>query len=145
MQTTLSPKYQAQKTPVEKLGVTGDGASPASQALIRAGYNVVDLGGDSTKALTAAKKRSIPFVAIVAPVGTEGSWWDGFFDYRMRVTRIKTGQVVWSASAEYGSAGVFIDQDGSTSAAMRDMVAEFSNHFPPQDRERGRQVDPDEE
>jgi len=99
---------------------------------MEAGYDVIDFGSDSASALSTASRRGVSYLAVVEPVGTEGSWWDGFFDFAMRVTETRSGKVVWSANAEYGSGGIFINQDGSTKKAMRDMVQRFSENFPPQ-------------
>ena len=132
LSSTISPTYQDLSTPVSSIGVTGAGANLALPAFVNKGYQVKDLGNDSNVALAKARNRRIPYVAIVDPVGTEGSWWDGFFDFSMRVTKVLTETVVWSGIAEYGQGGVFINQVSSTSEAMRDMVEDFSKKFPPQ-------------
>jgi len=129
--TTTAPQFQNKTVVVNKIGVTGAGASVAAQAFLEEGYSVVDLGNGAVSALKQAKEDSIPFMATIEPVGTDGSWWDGFFDFAMRVTEIITGSIVWSAQAEYGQGGLFINQTESTKAAMRDMVRDFKKHFPP--------------
>lgn len=60
-----------------------------------------------------------------------GQWWDGFFDFSMRVTETKGDQIVWSAIGEYGMGGVFISQTKSTDEAMSAMVADFARSFSP--------------
>lgn len=117
-------------TDVQALGIAGGGAAAATPAFQQAGYRTVDLGG-SQDAVSMAKSRGVPFLAWVDATGTEGSWWDGFFDYSMRVIDCSNSSVVWSATAEYGQAGIFINQTKSTQEAMRDMVADFSKSFPP--------------
>lgn len=131
LSTMTSPLYANKVTPVSSIGVTGQGASAASPAFIEHGYNVQDLGADSGTALDSAKSKSIPFVAIVDPIGTSTAWWNGFFNFSMRVTEMPSGSIVWSGTAQYGTGGVTINQVGSTSRAMRDMVVDFSKHFPP--------------
>jgi len=98
LSSTIVPAYQNTITPITSIGVTGAGANLAFPAFIEKGYQVKDLGNDSNIGTETAKKESIPFVAIVDPVGAEGSWWDGFFDFSMRVTEVFSGVVVWSAT-----------------------------------------------
>jgi len=131
LSSTIAPSYQNSTTPVSSIGVTGQGANLALPAFVKRGYLVKDLGNDSNDALIKAANRNIPYVAIVDPVGTEGSWWDGFFDFSMRVTEVLTESIVWSGIAEYGQGGVFINQVNSTNEAMEDMVENFSKKFPP--------------
>jgi hypothetical protein len=131
LNTMISPQFATKITPVSQIGISGGGASPGSAAFVQAGYSVKDLGNDSTSAIAVAKTQNIPFVAIIDQVGTDGSWWDGFFDFSMRVNETASGTIVWSATAEYGQAGMFINQTKSTKEAMRDMVKDFSKHFPP--------------
>jgi hypothetical protein len=126
----VAPDYVGKSTVVASLGVAGGGASAAIPAFQKAGYQVVDLGdGDDAVGRGAAKQ--IPFVASIDKVGTDGAWWDGFFDFAMRVTDTTSQRVVWSARAEYGQGGVFINQIKSTDEAMRAMVADFAKSFPP--------------
>ncbi len=131
LRSAINPDYKDTITPIFKLGVTGGGATPASQAFMELGYQVIDLGNDSSKALEASKAQFIPFLATAEPVGTEGSWWDGVFDFTMRVAETGEGVVVWSAIGEYKSSVLGINQDGSTRKAFRDMVKDFSQYFPP--------------
>ncbi len=126
-----APTYQAKTTPVSALGITGGGAAVAIPAFVRAGYKVVDTPSSSSDPLSVAKSKNLPFLANIDAVGTEGSWWDGFFDYSMRVTEVENGTIVWSSTAEYGQGGMFINQVKSSDSAMRDMVSRFSKSFPP--------------
>ncbi len=126
----VAPDFVGKHTAVARLGITGGGTSAAIPAFQKAGYQVVDLGSGDDPVERAASKQ-IPFVASVEKVGTDGAWWDGFFDFSMRVTETQSQKVVWSASAEYGQGGVFINQTKSTEEAMRAMVADFAKHFPP--------------
>jgi PBP1b-binding outer membrane lipoprotein LpoB len=121
MNAVVAPRYQSKVTPVSSIGVTGQGASVAFPAFAQRGYNVIESSGDSRKA---------PFLATVDAVGTDGAWWDGVFDFSMRVAEVATGHVVWSATAEYGN-GVTINQVRSGKDAMRDMVESFAKNFPP--------------
>lgn len=91
---------------------------------------MLDLGTDSGAALEAAKARSIPFVAIIDPTETGTAWWNGFYNFSMRVTEVTSGAIIWSGTAQYGTGGLTINQVKSTSSAMRDMVADFGKHFP---------------
>jgi hypothetical protein len=126
----VAPDFVGKHTAVARLGITGGGTSAAIPAFQKAGYQVVDLGSGADPVERAASKQ-IPFVALVEKVGTDGAWWDGFFDFSMRVTETQSEKIVWSASAEYGQGGVFINQTKSTEEAMRAMVADFAKHFPP--------------
>jgi hypothetical protein len=130
LKADLSPAYQGKGVQVSQLGITGGGTSAAIPAFQKAGYKVIDLGAGESPVERAAAK-GIPFVAAIDPVGTDGAWWDGFFDFAMRVTETKDHQVVWSATAEYGQGGLFINQTKSTDEAMRAMVADFAKTFPP--------------
>lgn len=130
LKADLAPEYQGKGQQVSQLGITGGGTSAAIPAFQKAGYKVVDLGAGENPVERAAGK-GISFVASVDPVGTDGAWWDGFFDFAMRVTETKNHQVVWSATAEYGQGGMFINQTKSTEEAMRAMVADFAKSFPP--------------
>ena len=129
--TTIAPLYSDKVTPVASIGLTGEGVSAASPAFIGLGYNVRDLGIDSPGALEHAKSRSIPFVAIVDPIGTKSAWWNGRFNFSMRVKEVPSGTTVWSGTARYGSGGILINEAESTTRAMNDMVADFAKHFPP--------------
>lgn len=126
----VAPQHQQTKTPVSSIGIVGDGSSAASAAFQQAGYRLIDLGL-STDPMVRARSENIPFVATVSPVGTEGSWWDGMFDFAMRVSESQGGTIVYSATAEYGQGGVTINQTKSGQSAMRDMVADFAVSFPP--------------
>jgi hypothetical protein len=129
--TTTSPLYSKTVTQVPSIGLTGEGASAASPAFIGQGYNVHDLGIETVSALHRAKLRSIPFVAIVDPIGTSTAWWNGCYHFSMRVMEISSGRIVWSGTARYGSGGITVNEDKSTTRAMDDMVADFGKHFPP--------------
>lgn len=131
MNSMVAPAYQTRVTQVSSLGVTGGGASVAAPAFLQRGYKVIEVSGGMSGAVEEARKKAIPFLATVDAVGAEGSWWDGFFDYSMRVTETKTGAIVWSATAEYGQGGFFINQVKSSKSAMKDMVEKFSRNFPP--------------
>ena len=132
MNSMVAPVYQTKVTPVSSIGVTGGGASVGVPAFLHRGYKVVEVSNGMSGAVEEARKKSIPFLATIDSVGTEGSWWDGFFDYAMRVTDTTTGAIVWSATAEYGQGGILINQVKSSKSAMRDMVEKFSRNFPPQ-------------
>ncbi len=132
LNSMVAPSYQTKVTPVSSLGVTGGGASVGVPAFLHRGYKVVEVSNGMSGAVDEARKKSIPFLATIDSVGTEGSWWDGFFDYAMRVTDTTTGAIVWSATAEYGQGGILINQVKSSKSAMRDMVEKFSRNFPPQ-------------
>lgn len=129
--STVHPDYLGQRINVESMGICGPGVTPASHAFIAEGYKIIDYGADSSFAVEKAKAKDIDFLAIVDPVGTEQATWNGFFSYGMRVTNLKTGYVVWSANAVYGSGGATIQQAKSTQAAMQDMVKDFAKTFPP--------------
>ncbi len=128
---TTSPLYSNKVTPVPSIGLTGEGASAASPAFIELGYNVRDMGVDSIGALDHAKARSIPFVAIVDPIGTSSAWWSGRYNFSMKVKEIPSGTTVWFGTARYGSGGILISEANSATRAMDDMVADFAKHFPP--------------
>ena len=130
MATNVPSEYRDSVTEVESIGLAGEGVSAAFSAFIEHGYDVKELGSQADY-LSAAKQKKIPFIALVDKVGTDGSWWDGFFDYSMRVIETETESIVWSASAEYGQGGVFINQVESTENAMSEMVENFSKTFPP--------------
>jgi hypothetical protein len=132
LSSTTAPAYSRKVTPVSSIGVAGPGASIAFPALIERGYKVQDVGAGSESALELAKTRNIPFVAFVDKAGTDGAWWDGMFDFAMRVTDAKTGDIVWSANAEYGGHGLTINQVKSTKKALKDMIDKFAEFFPPQ-------------
>ncbi|MGD0812604.1 MAG: hypothetical protein ABSA83_03290 [Verrucomicrobiota bacterium] len=129
--TTIAPLYSDKVTPVASLGLTGEGASAAAPAFVGLGYNVRDLGIDSLIALQHASARAIPFVAIVDPIGTKSAWWNGRYSFSMRIKVIPSGTTVWSGTARYGSGGILINEDESTTRAMDDLVADFAKHFPP--------------
>jgi hypothetical protein len=128
---TTSPAYSDKVIPVASIGLTGEGASEASTAFTGLGYNVRDLGIDSLGALKDAQAQSIPFVAIVDPVGTKTAWLNGRYNFSMKVKKIPSGATVWSGTARYGSGGILINEDESTTRAMDDLVADFAKHFPP--------------
>lgn len=130
MAANVPSEYRDSVTEVESIGLAGQGVSIAFSAFIERGYAVKELGHEDDY-LSAAKRKKIPFIALVDKVGTDGSWWDGFFDYSMRVIETKTESIVWSASAEYGQGGVFINQVESSEEAMSEMVENFSQTFPP--------------
>ena len=125
-----APAYRGKTTPVARLGITGHGSTAAIPAFQEAGYRVVDLGSGD-RPLDAASEQGIPFVASVDAVGTDGAWWDGFFDFAMRVTEVAGRSIVWSATSDYGGGGITINQNSSTREAMHDMVADFARAFPP--------------
>jgi S1-C subfamily serine protease len=130
LKADVSPEFAGKRVLVERLGITGEGTAAAIPAFQKAGYSVVDLG--STSAIPSDQKPlATPFVAIVDKVGTDGAWWDGFFDFSMRVTETASNKIVWSATAEYGQAGLFINQTKSTDEAMTAMVTHFAKTFPP--------------
>ena len=133
LKTHTAPDYRSKITPVAKLGMCGAGASAAVPAFQEVGYLVVDLGQSTDNPIQYARNDGIPFVAIIEPTGTDGAWWDGMFDFSMRITETEDGTVVWSATGEY-SAGPIIDQTGSTSRAMKDMAEDFKENFPPAPR-----------
>lgn len=132
LSSTTSPEFSRKVTPVSSIGVAGPGASIGFPALIERGYKVIDVSGGATGPLEQAKAKGIPFVAFVDKAGTDGAWWDGMFDFAMRVTDATTGAIVWSANAEYGGHGLTINQVKSTKNAMKDMVDKFAQNFPPQ-------------
>ena len=127
----VAPSYQGKITPVTSLGLTGGGAAIAFPAFVQKGYKVVDISSTNTDPIEEAKRKSIPFLATVDKVGTDGSSWDGFFDYSLRVTETENASIVWSATAEYGQGGLTINQVKSSNKAMHDMVEKFSENFPP--------------
>ena len=131
MNTMVAPAYQGKTTPVPSLGLTGGGASVAFPAFVQKGYKIVDISSTNNDPIEEAKKKSIPFLATVDKVGTDGSSWDGFFDYSLRVTETENGSIVWSATAEYGQGGLLINQVKSSNKAMHDIVEKFSENFPP--------------
>ena len=141
MKADVCPDFATKLSPVSKLGITGAGTSAAIPAFQAAGYQVIDLGTESDPIGRAAAKQ-IPFVASVDPVGTDGAWWDGFFDFAMRVTDTGDNRIVWSATAEYGQGGMFINQTKSTDEATRAMVADFAKHFPPHPRPTNTATEP---
>ena len=130
MQTTIAPKYQHKSIEVSSIGLAGAGSSSAFSAFIKHGYKVKELGSGENGVIEKAQEKGIPFVAIINPVGTEGSSWDGVFDYSMRVIHTNSEDVVWSAIAEYGD-GILIDQVGSTKKAFDEMIGNFKKSFPP--------------
>ncbi len=134
LKTHVGPDYQGKTTFVDKLGMCGAGASAATPAFQQAGYLVIDLGQTTENPIRTARAQRIPFVAIVEATGTDGAWWDGKFDFSMRISESTNGSIVWSATGEY-SAGPVIDQTGSTSRAMRDMAEDFKKSFPPSPRQ----------
>lgn len=131
LNSSFAPENSSKITPVTRIGVSGPGATMASSAFLEAGYDVTDMGSDSDTALGSAKAQGVPFVAVTDSTDSEGSWWDGFFSFGMRVTETSGGRIVWSANADYGSGGLTINQSSSTQKAMRDMVKDFARQFPP--------------
>jgi len=130
LKADAAPDYKGKLTPIQQIGITGGGTNAAITAFQAAGYQVIDFGS-VTNAREQAKSEGIQFIASIDSVGTDGSWWDGFFDFSMRVTETQSQQIVWSATGEFGQAGLFIDQTKSTEEAMRAMVANFAKVFPP--------------
>ena len=90
----------------------------------------MDMSNFQGDLLEEAKKKSVTHLVTVGAVGTDGAWWDGRFDYSMRATDTQSGNIVWSATAEY-SQGAIINQVKSTNQAMYDMVEDFAKSFPP--------------
>lgn len=129
--STVHPDYLGKKISVESMGICGPGATMAAHAFIAEGYRLTDYGADSSFAVEKAKTTNADFLAIVDPVGTDQAVWSGLFSFGMRVTNLKTGYVVWSANAVYGTGGATIQQAKSTQAAMQDMVRDFAKTFPP--------------
>ena len=105
----------------------------AAPAFDEFGYNVVDIGTGQDDPVERAKNLGVPYVAVVAPVDSEGSWWDGFFAFSMRVTETIKRKIIWSAQGNFGRGGIFIpiNQAYSTKNAMYEMVKDFSKTFPP--------------
>jgi hypothetical protein len=73
LSSTVSPHYKDKITPVSAIGVAGSGASAAFPAFVERGYLVKDVGQTSSEAVDRAKGESIPYVALVNPVGTDGA------------------------------------------------------------------------
>ena len=92
--------------------------------------NVKIINSGNKDAIVVAREKSIPYIAKIDKVGTDGAWWDGVFDFSMRVVDVTNETIVWSANAEYGS-GATIRQVEQTNKAMSDMVKDFSKTFPP--------------
>lgn len=130
LKADVAPEFAGKIVQIESIGITGEGTAAAIPAFQRAGYSVVDLGL-AAQTTVKIEPPSIRYVASVDRVGTDGSWWDGFFDYSMRVTDTTGNRIVWSATAEYGQSGIFINQTKSTEQAMSAMVANFAKTFPP--------------
>ena len=124
-------EYRNRQTEIESIAVTGPGASMAMPAFDEFGYNIVDIGFGNDDPLETAKKLGVPYVAVVDSVDSEGSWWDGFFAFSMRITETIKRKIIWSAQGNFGQGGVFINQAKSTTDAMRAMVRDFSESFPP--------------
>lgn len=141
LKANVAPEFMGKRVAIESLGITGEGTAAAIPAFQKAGYSVVDLTATTT-ILGSGVKPAVPFIAFVDKVGTDGAWWDGFFDYSMRVTEASTSRIVWSATADYGQAGIFINQMKSTDEAMTAMVADFAKSFPPA-KERTRPAGPE--
>ena len=121
MRATVAPEYLNKTTTVDKIGVGGPGASNATPAFIELGYQAIDVGISASEATAAAAARGLRFVAIVDATDTSQAVWNGFFSFSMRVSEVKSGVVVWTGGATYGSGGVFISAQGSTSAAYSDL------------------------
>jgi len=130
LKADVAPELLGKSTPVDRIGIAGAGTAAAVPAFQKAGYRVVDLG-TSDDPISSASRGGIPYVASVDRVGTDGAWWDGFFDFSMRVTQTNSKRIVWSATGEFGQGGVFINQTKSTSEAMKAMVSDFAKSFPP--------------
>lgn len=130
MVSTTSPEYKGKINYVEMIGLTGQGASAAFHAFVEQGYRVKEINSGNKDAIVVAREKSIPYIAKIDKVGTDGAWWDGVFDFSMRVVDVINETIVWSANAEYGS-GATIRQVEQTNKAMSDMVKDFSKTFPP--------------
>lgn len=135
MESSVNPSFETAQIEVDRIAVTGAGATLASPAFSEAGYDVIDLGASRGAPLDRARELGILFIAIVDPTDSDGAWWDGFFSFAMRVSETLTRRVVWSATADYGQGGIFINQAKSTKQAMKDMVKDFAKSFPPKSRE----------
>lgn len=131
MRSTLAPEFQGKTVPVDRLGVTGPGASLATQEFIKQGYTTIDLATPGTSGVEAARTQGVPFVATVDAVDTSQSVWDGLYSFAMRVSETRTGAVVWSSSGTFGQGGVFINLQESTKNAMKAMISDFAKTFPP--------------
>jgi hypothetical protein len=129
LESHTSADFVGKQTPVDRIAVGGQGASIAVPAFDRHGYKVVDLG--SGNLIEKAIAQKVRFIATVDPVDSNGAWWDGYFVFSMRVTETIKRLIVWSAQADYGQSGIFIDQATTTKEAMADMVDDFAKHFPP--------------
>jgi hypothetical protein len=131
LKASVAPGYLDGGTQVSKLGMAGPGASVAVSSFQAVGYRVIDMGdGTSADLMSQARERNVPFLAHVAPVGTDGAWWDGQFDFSMRISDTRTEEIVWSAHAEYGNMAI-IDQTYAAKRAMDDMAEDFKKYFPP--------------
>jgi len=131
LESHTSAEYSGKRTPVDRIAISGKGASIAVPAFDRFGYRVVDLGSTSGDLIEKAVAQKVPFIATIDPVDSDGAWWDGYFVFSMRVTETIKRMIVWSAQADYGQSGIFINQAKTTKEAMADMVADFAKHFPP--------------
>jgi hypothetical protein len=127
--STTSPEYKGKINNVKMIGLTGQGASVAFYAFVEQGYRVKEINSGNKNIMVVAREKSIPYVAKIDKVGTDGAWWDGVFDFSMRVIDVSNETIVWSAYAEYGS-GATIRQVEQTKKAMSDMVKDFSKTFP---------------
>ena len=127
----VSAEYQEKQTEIDSIALAGPGASMAASAFDEFGYNVVDIGTGQDDPVERAKNLGVPYVAVVARVDSEGSWWDGFFAFSMRVTETIKRKIIWSAQGNFGQGGILINQADSTKNAMHDMVKDFSKTFPP--------------
>ena len=131
MRSTVAPDLRGKAIPVERIGVTGPGASIATQEFLARGYKIVELGGPGTTGIDDARKRGVPFVAVVDDVDTSQAVWDGLYSFSMRVSETKSGAVVWSSSGTFGQGGLFINKPLATKNAMKSMVSDFAKTFPP--------------
>jgi len=131
LESHTSAEYSGKRTPVERIAISGKGASIAVSAFDKFGYRVVDLGSTGGDLIEKAIAQKVPFLATIDPVDSDGAWWDGYFVFSMRVTETIKRMIVWSAQADYGQSGLFINQAKTTKEAMADMVADFAKHFPP--------------
>ena len=131
MRTTVAPELQGRVVSLEKVGIGGAGASQAVPGFIDAGYLIVELGASGADVISRAREMNVSHVVIVDAPDTKRAWWDGMFTFAMRVSDTKTGSVVWSGSATYGHAGLYIDQQGSAKDAFHDLVLDLAKYLPP--------------
>ena len=82
----VSLEYKNKQTEIDSIALAGAGASLAASDFDELGYNLVDIGTGKDDPIDRAKNLGISYIAIVAPIDSEGSWWDGFFAFSMRIT-----------------------------------------------------------